>query len=129
MLDFKSRGIWGEVHCGYCEAENESTWDKMHFNMIYSGIELRNKKESLSLSVVLHQFKRKCTKSQVPRSFNALKTHMELYHPNVLHTFLAGWEALPLDVRDSWLRPTYDFERPFRGVSRDGMFEKWMSWT
>jgi len=67
----------------------------------------------------------------VPRSFRALKTHMERYHPKVLPTFLAGWEALPSDVKESWLHPTYDFKRPFRGPNKkdDGMCEKWKSWT
>jgi len=57
MLEFKSHGIWGEVECGYCDAEMESTWEERHFDSIYSGSELRKKKESLSLSVVLYLFK------------------------------------------------------------------------
>ena len=52
-MDFKSRGIWEDVRCGYCDAEMESTWEKMHSDFMYSGSELRKKKENLAVSVVL----------------------------------------------------------------------------
>src|SRR5271168_4041760 len=54
---------------------------------------------------------------------------MECYHPVVLPTILAGWEALPSDIKESWLHPTYNLEHPFRGPDIQGKSEKWKSWT
>jgi hypothetical protein len=54
---------------------------------------------------------------------------MERYHPAVLPTFLAGWEALPSDVKESWLHPTYNLGHPFRGWDKERKCEKWKSWT
>lgn len=42
---------------------------------------------------------------QIPKSYDALYSHIVKRHEHVLPSFLSGWQALPTYFKSSWLNP------------------------
>ena len=115
--------VVGEVICGHCApTSDEFPESDQFYRQVYKDQGYSRPDRCFRYVRPLLFIVSVSNSSQLPRTYEALRRHISIFHGSFLSSFEAGWESLSPLLKTKWLSHTP------KDDSRDHS-ETWMSWA